>query len=634
MSKISKQTLFLAAVPLGFLLLVLCLALVVQQRNAQIASESQRATQVLSDADRAVMLVTQASRTIATFEQTRSQRDLATSQAVLGQLQSALADMRSNESKDPRSSAAAVRLAADFRQAITILERYLKSVEANDVAEARRITATPQVRALNIEIPAQLAVYESAQRISSSASIREVRNQIQSFTRALIVIALAGVLLTVMLSVRFGLAITRRILLLTENAKRLAEGASTELIAGEDEISELDRVYREMTRRIQSEQRRVAALQHALLPQELPVFPGIRLDASYVPAAGEAEIGGDWYDVFQISDRRIGISIGDVAGHGLRAAAIMANARHAIRTTAYFTDSPSDVLSRVNEVLRRNEGGSLVTAFYATLDLFDGTLAYSFAGHPAPLVVRTGRPVEHLPGSGFVLGVESRTEYASYATQLEIGSALILYTDGVIEREGEYFEGVRDLEQAVEDEYREASQNIAHAIQTRMLRRGPSRDDSAVLFIGVTALGPAGLPAGHAVWTIDAKSERSARRVKRALLWHLGQLAGEGADLSVPELILSEMLGNVARHTPGPAEVVLEWTNDSATIKVTDRGPQFEPPGASKAADLLAENGRGIFLLRAMSREFTVSWTGAGNCVTAVLPLKIDYPSAVSRAVA
>jgi anti-sigma regulatory factor (Ser/Thr protein kinase) len=124
-------------------------------------------------------------------------------------------------------------------------------------------------------------------------------------------------------------------------------------------------------------------------------------------------------------------------------------------------------------------------------------------------------------------------------------------------------------------------------------------------------------------WTIDARSERSTRRIKRALLWQLGEMTDDDAQLPAAELIVNELLGNVARHTPGPAEVELEWNGETAIVRVCDRGRPFEVRNGAGRIELLAEDGRGLFLARSVALDLTVERAGDGNCVSATLPLKL-----------
>ena len=116
--------------------------------------------------------------------------------------------------------------------------------------------------------------------------------------------------------------------------------------------------------------------------------------------------------------------------------------------------------------------------------------------------------------------------------------------------EYDYDAGVRRLIDVVNRQYYSATENIAQAIQRDVLEGRPQLDDAAVLFIAVTDVGFA---RGNATktWAIDARSASAARRAKRAFLWRLGEFASDGTDLSAPELIFGELVGNVARHTPG-----------------------------------------------------------------------------------
>jgi serine phosphatase RsbU (regulator of sigma subunit) len=127
----------------------------------------------------------------------------------------------------------------------------------------------------------------------------------------------------------------------------LARHKPTLPIEGDDEIAEVDRAYHAMSRELEE----MTVLQHALLPQRLPDVPGLRLDSAYVPAATHGKVGGDWFDVFPIDDKLLGISIGDVAGHGLTAASTMAMLRQTMRVAARAEREPSRVLRGVNQSL-------------------------------------------------------------------------------------------------------------------------------------------------------------------------------------------------------------------------------------------------------------------------------------------
>lgn len=626
---IRTQTLLLSAVPLVFLVLLLGLALFLQGRNATVAAESQRLNAILAGGDRAGELLDKASASVLAYDRTHHDSALGPYRMVLTALPEEMTALDGLVSHGPRNRTSLVRLRRATLGGLAVITEYLHDAQRRDDAAKKALVNSPRVRALTDEIAAARSNFSLQQRITTTRRLRRLAGQITALTIASIVLCIVGIAVTLMLSLRFGMRITTRITRLAENARQLAAGEDAEPIGGRDEIAELDRVYREMTTRTQREHDMVMTMQHALLPETLPTITGVRLDAAYVPASSDAEVGGDWYDVFSISDRLLGISVGDVAGHGLRAATIMGQARQTLRTASYAHEDPGEVLGYVNRVLCRSEENVLITAFFATLDLEDGTLRYALAGHPPPMFVRTGGSVEMLPGRGFVLGVDARVPFDSHEAKADVGSAVVFFTDGLVEADRDYMGGIEILRDAIEQEYRNAEHNIAQAIVARVFAKRQPRDDVALLFLAVTALGAATLRPQRLCWEVDAAVERSARRVKRALLWQLGEMTDGVVDLSAAELVVNELLGNVARHTPGPAEVYLEWEHDTAVVRVCDRGEPFEPPAADAPISPFAEDGRGLFLVHSVSSNLTVERTSEGNCVSVVLPVRVRERQAV-----
>jgi anti-sigma regulatory factor (Ser/Thr protein kinase) len=181
----------------------------------------------------------------------------------------------------------------------------------------------------------------------------------------------------------------------------------------------------------------------------------------------------------------------------------------------------------------------------------------------------------------------------------------------------------------VNRQYYSATENIAQAIQRDVLEGRPQLDDAAILFVAVTDVGFA---RGNATktWAIDARSASAARRAKRAFLWRLGEFAPDGTDLSAPELIFGELVGNVARHTPGMAEITLEVDDNVALLHVCDEGPPIVH-AVSRPEDL-AEGGRGLLLVESMARDLTIDRTANGNHVTVELPITLNRREAGPRA--
>jgi PAS domain S-box-containing protein len=180
-----------------------------------------------------------------------------------------------------------------------------------------------------------------------------------------------------------------------------------------------------------------ATLQRSLLPEQLPEIPGVTLAVRYVPATTGMEIGGDWYDVVPLSDGSVGLAIGDVAGHGLRAAATMGQLRMALRAYALEGNEPGQVVRRVRELVRRLIPSEMATLLYLVLDPDAMSITFSNAGHLPPLVI-ADREAYYLEGGlAPPLGAAPHPGDAAEATaQLEPDSTLVLFTDGLVERRG------------------------------------------------------------------------------------------------------------------------------------------------------------------------------------------------------
>jgi len=182
------------------------------------------------------------------------------------------------------------------------------------------------------------------------------------------------------------------------------------------------------------------ALHASLLPRRMPEIPGLKIAATYIAAAEDPEVGGDFYDVYQTPDGW-GMAVGDVCGKGEEAAAVTAAARHAIRVLARRCADPAGVLAGANEIVLAEEfalDGGFVTANIAHLSWLDGKLrmVIGSAGHPAAILLRADGRVRTMNGGGLPLGL---FEDASPATQeliMDAGDILFLYTDGVAQARG------------------------------------------------------------------------------------------------------------------------------------------------------------------------------------------------------
>ncbi len=608
-SGIRAQALLLSIVPLAFLLALLVIAWILQSKTEQTTAWSARSTNALNASDRILATLTDASRDVQAYTKKPSRASLDGYRRAVHLMPVESRELQALVKDEPALRPKAAKYAALTANIVGILEHYVGLLRAGRKAQAAQYGASNQVRGIATAWNASKSDFDQAERVITLARLSKLQRDIELLGRLLLACALVGILVSLFIAARFGVRIVRRLQQLADNARRLGAGETPQTLAGADEIAQLDTVYRDMALRIgqtlsereealaayRREHLVASTLQRAMLPHQLPQIAGLRIDTAYVPAAGGAEIGGDWYDVFEISRRLVGISVGDVAGHGLRAATVMGAVRQSIRTAARDDDEPSSIMRRVNRVLCADEGTSVVTAFFGLLDLRTGTLRYALAGHPPPMVVRAGNKVELLPGEGFVLGVDPRIRFQTFETALDVGSGLVLYTDGLVEAERDYFKGMQQLEDAAAAECGEPSSNVAEGIQRRVFSHAAPRDDSALLFIGVTGLSAEPPSPERQGWHLDARDEASAHRVKRAVLWQLGGFASSDTDLCTIEAIFGELLSNVKRHTPGRADVTLERGTDGAILSFDDDGPPFAINGHTPPPDLMAESGRGLF---------------------------------------
>lgn len=237
--------------------------------------------------------------------------------------------------------------------------------------------------------------------------------------------------------------------------------------------------------RLYSERSLIAAtLQRSLLPPELPAIPGLRL-ASFYQAAGEQnEVGGDFYDAFEVRDGWM-VLVGDVAGRGAEAATLTSLSRYTLRTAGRLLGDPVAALEQLNSALCERPGLSLVSACCALLRDVDGDARSELvlAGHPPAFHVRGGSP-EAVGVFAPFLGAYERGEWTPVTVRLEPGDHLVLYTDGVLDTVGER---QRFGEDRLVETLRgctgadEAVARIEAAV--RSFARGPQADDIAVIAV-------------------------------------------------------------------------------------------------------------------------------------------------------
>ena len=250
-----------------------------------------------------------------------------------------------------------------------------------------------------------------------------------------------------------------------------------------------DRMNLEMVQRerLNREIQLARQIQRTFLPTHLPEIPGWELAIHWQTAR---EVGGDFYDVFKLSEDRIGLVVADVSDKGMPAALYMTVARTLIRAFVHSVSSPARVLERVNRLLVvESQDGLFVTAFYAILNTKTGILTYANAGHNLPLIIHAkDRIVEKLQRGGMALGVRSANKLEDQSIEITKGDSLLLYTDGVTESftaEGNAFGEERLIAalQSASSNRVEELKNHLRTVMSEYLGGEPLSDDLTLFFL-------------------------------------------------------------------------------------------------------------------------------------------------------
>lgn len=365
-----------------------------------------------------------------------------------------------------------------------------------------------------------------------------------------------------------------------------------------------------------SERALAAELQSHLLPRALPQPAGITACAHYLPATDGMGVGGDWYDVLELPGRRIGLVIGDVQGHNMRAAAVMGQLRNALRAYAAEGHQPAAVLSRTNRLMTDLDPTLFATCCYLALDPLSGRAEMVLAGHPAPLLRATDGTVRQLTGLvGPPLGVAPEEEYRTEAVRLERGDVLVLFTDGLVE------DSRRDLDEGMNrvaarlagadpsdlDATSEGLVAEATGVQTRS-------DDIAVLVVRHDGLPDSDRPL-QAQTTVDRADPRAARAARDFIAGFVDgpALHDDGQDLrDTCVLLVSEVVTNALRHTDGEIVLALWRYPDRLRVEVSDETSRAVE---SRGGGLLDESGRGVPLMNALSSRWGSAPHGQGKVV-------------------
>jgi PAS domain S-box-containing protein len=351
----------------------------------------------------------------------------------------------------------------------------------------------------------------------------------------------------------------------------------------------------------------VEMLQRSLLPETLPELESVLVAARYLP--GGAEVGGDWYDAIQLGDGRLGVAMGDVVGHGLGAAALMGQLRHATRAYALEGHPPGAVLDRLDRLMRTLDGGQMATLLYLVVEPDRSSVRLASAGHVPPLLVgRDGRAAFLDTAPDPPLGVFAISSHSEIEVPLEPGATLILYTDGLVEQRGASIdEGLEALRAAAADPSEDPEALCDHLMAVMLDVHAPD-DDIALL-----ALRALPVPPGPFRVELRPDPDELASMRRRLGRW----LTARGAvreELDELQMACHEASSNSIEHGCGfgPGTVTVEADLDEAgvLVEVRDTGAWVERPNGP-----LPHRGHGLPIMNALVDSVEISRSKEGTSV-------------------
>lgn len=244
-------------------------------------------------------------------------------------------------------------------------------------------------------------------------------------------------------------------------------------------VAELCSQALQRAQRFDRERQIAERLQQSLLPLELVKIPGAQVAARYEAGASDLHVGGDWYDVGQLDEDRFVLAVGDVVGHGLQAASTMGEIRHAFSALLATVEDLSLLVQQLDQFALEIEDARLTTMICASFDATSGAVALVSAGHPPGLIRRADGTITEVGSGDPPLGFAADTERRVHHDVIEVGDALVLYTDGLIERPGESIDvGLARLRAALADHVPTSPEELCEALYTQV---GSEHDDDVAV---------------------------------------------------------------------------------------------------------------------------------------------------------
>ena len=391
--------------------------------------------------------------------------------------------------------------------------------------------------------------------------------------------------------------------------------------------------------RIQSELSIAHNIQMSLVPKSFSPFPDcdeLELYACLNPAK---EVGGDFYD-FILRDGKLYFVIGDVSGKGVPASLVMAITRTLFRIVAANSDSPADIVSKLNNAIAENNDTNMfVTMYVGILNLKSGDMKYCNAGHNPPLIISTDGQVEFQQlEANLPLGVINNFDFRNQSTTLPSGSAVLLYTDGLTEAENpsKQLFGEQRLTEVASAASSQTAKEMIETINQKLtdfVGEAQQSDDLTIMCFRLNNTPSANKTATATDKTVHSRTLTISNDLKESVRLHpfveeiskatgIDEHTASSINLALEEALVNSIQYAYPTDTKGEISLTAEWNDDrhDLTFTLVDSGIPFNPLSVEEADTTLGVQerpigGLGIFLVRQLLDEVNYQRTDKGENV-------------------
>ncbi len=381
-----------------------------------------------------------------------------------------------------------------------------------------------------------------------------------------------------------------------------------------DEIARLRAAFGRLAAAEAAQRVVVEQLQQAVMP-DCPGVEGAELGVSYLASDASAPTGGDLYDWQVLPDGAVHVAVVDVLGHGVAATKDALAVVHTLRTVAVDGTPLEDLIGRADALLGAQHPDLVATVVVARYEPSTGRVRVASGGHPPALVVSARGEVTQLTAPGGAIGWPGAGSDLIAEVSLDVRDALVLYTDGLVEARKDILAGMDALVGHARDVAHLPAGDLAAELVRRALDGAERRDDTLALVLRRL---PVPVAATTRMWTIPP--EAAAVPATRRSLGHW--LVDLGAPSDDALLAVSELLANAVRVARTDVTLRVEVLTDAIVVEVADDGPGLADLD-DRGHDLPAtttDNGRGLFLVRAVAADVSALSTSEGSVVRCVVP--------------